>query len=71
MRRLFAWLNCSRNGERSDNPKDKNAKGIYTLHAVAAVLVLDAARVTRLEVGGRDEESEGKNSEDASEHGDE
>ena len=72
VRRLFAWSNCRTNGTRvNDNPKLEKAIWIYSLDAVAAVLVLSAALVTGLKVRGRDKESEGKESEDASEHGDE
>ena len=72
LRRLFAWSNCGSNGKYvNNNPKSRNARQIYSLHAVAAVLVSSAALVTGLKVRGRDKESKGKESENASEHGDE
>ena len=72
LRKLFAWSNCNTNGKYvNSNPKSRNAKQIYSLHAAAAVLVSSAALVTGLKVRGRDEESKGKESENASEHGDE
>lgn len=46
----------------SNNPSNQN----YHLHAVAAVDVSGAALIARLEVGGRHEESERKESKDAS-----
>ena len=44
---------------------------IYSLGALAAVLVRSAAGITRLEVRRRGKESEREESEDTSEHGDE
>ena len=55
----------------NNNPESRNARQIYSLHAVAAVLVSSAALVTGLKVRGRDKESKGKESENTSEHGDE